>query len=259
MALRYAGRRQHRFARHFALENHWPIMPMNLIEHPDSKVLATAAAADMQAALEQALTARHRAGMALAGGSTPLPAYHLLAGCPLDFGAISALPGDERWVALDHAHRNEAALKACFAGTRLNWLPLAPPRPGRQPDLNQARRSLAALGQPLDLAVLGMGVDGHFASLFPNAAALEQGLAVDSAESLLVVNPQPLPPDAPHARISLTLACLLGARHIVLLACGQAKRAVLEQASAADADHKRLPVAALLAAAGRRLAIHWSP
>src|SRR5690606_18283240 len=98
--------------------------------------------------------------------------------------------------------------------------------------------------QDFDAVLLGMGADGHFASLFPGAANLADGLAPDSGIDAIATLPDPLPPEAPFARISLTLPRLLRAREIHLLVSGEDKRRVLRQAQQQDAC--RHPVAALL-------------
>ena len=124
--------------------------------------------------------------------------------------------------------------------------------------LAQARTLLAAHPEPFDAVLLGMGADGHFASLFPGAANLADGLALDSGIDAIATLPDPLPPEAPFARISLSLPRLLRAREIHLVVTGEAKRRVLRQAQQQDAG-SGLPIAALLHARTRSVQIHWSP
>ena len=111
--------------------------------------------------------------------------------------------------------------------------------------------------QAFDAVLLGMGADGHFASLFPGAANLAEGMAIDSGIDAIATLPDPLPPEAPFARISLTLPRLLHARAIHLVVTGADKRVVLRNAQH-DAASK-FPVAALLHAPGPHVHIHWSP
>ncbi|WP_415253537.1 6-phosphogluconolactonase [Thermomonas sp.] len=122
--------------------------------------------------------------------------------------------------------------------------------------LAQARALLALNPQPFDAVLLGMGADGHFASLFPGAANLAEGLAQDSGLDAIATLPDPLPPEAPFARISLTLPRLLRARDIHLVVTGEDKRRILRDVQRDAAAP--YPVAALLHA-GPQIHIHWSP
>jgi 6-phosphogluconolactonase len=129
--------------------------------------------------------------------------------------------------------------------------------------LRQAQALLALNAQPFDAVLLGMGADGHFASLFPGAASLAEGLAMEGGIAAIATLPDPLPPEAPFARISLTLPRLLHARTILLVVTGEDKRRVLRQAQQQDhgdaAFAGSVPVAALLHARDHRVQIHWSP
>ena len=126
--------------------------------------------------------------------------------------------------------------------------------------LTQTRAWLSAHPRSFDAVLLGMGADGHFASLFPGAANLADGLAMDSGCDAIATLPDPLPPEAPFARISLTLPRLLRAREIHLVVTGEDKRRVLRQAQQQDgAGEGHAPVAALLHARDHHVRIHWSP
>lgn len=216
-----------------------------------------AVAARLEQVCERAVSTNGWARLALAGGSTPMPIYRELARRPLDWPRVSLLPGDERWVAHDQPACNLAAIREAFAPRPADFRALTPERPDDEPDQAAALESWAAMGEGLDACLLGMGGDGHFASLFPGAPELAAGLDPGQAAPFLIVHPDPLPPDAPFARVSLTLAAILRAPVLLLAIRGAQKRAVLEQAVAEGAD-SALPVAALLNAAGDALEIHWS-
>lgn len=255
-------------------------MAWTLTQHTDADALAQSLADALADLLTVALHARGRAVLALAGGRTPFPLYRRLAGRALDWSKVSLVPTDERWVGSDHPACNAREMRAAFAdaaGVRV--LPLVPGQVEHRPDANHpdanhpdvsqpdvsqpdaslAEATLAALPEPFDAVVLGMGGDGHFASLFPGALALADGLAPDNPRDAQVIWPEPLPAEAPFARISLTRARLQRCRRLILVTVGAGKRAVLDRAFAADADPRHLPIAALLHDPDARVEIHWSP
>ncbi|MDT8438841.1 MAG: 6-phosphogluconolactonase [Wenzhouxiangellaceae bacterium] len=230
---------------------------MHVIEHANGAELTTVVATRLAAVTRAAISEAGRARLALAGGSTPMPIYRALAAMALDWPKIELLPGDERWVAHEHKACNLAAIQREFGDVPAIFHALVPPRPGPEPNLKTAHASLASIGDGFDACLLGMGGDGHFASLFPGTANLAQGLDSDNPESVIVVHPDPLPTEAPFARISLTLAAIARCPMLLLAIRGEAKRRVLEQA--ATGHTPKLPITALLTAVSDRLEIHWSP
>ncbi len=226
-------------------------MPWIEHDHADVGALVAHVADAFVDACRGAIHARGQAWLALAGGRTPLPVYTRLAEVGLG-GVVSAIPTDERCVPHDHPACNLRALREAFSGSTVSTLALT--GDDGAPDLS----ALTAHPQDFDAVLLGMGADGHFASLFPGAANLADGLALDSGIDAIATLPDPLPPEAPFARISLSLPRLLRARAIHLVVTGEAKRRVLRQAQQQDAG-SGLPIAALLHARTRSVQIHWSP
>lgn len=241
-----------------------PMSPLPIVPHANPEALAEAVAASLAAAIRDGVAARGEAWLALAGGSTPFAAYRRLAAMDLPWSKVHLVASDERWVPATHDKRNEQALADAFAAARGAHLhPLVPVdaepaafQPSRLSTLAVAEASLALLqSRTFDAVLLGMGTDAHFASLFPEvtpASALDAG---DRAVAV-ALTPDPLPPEAPFPRISLTLSRLVAARSLLLMITGEAKRAVLEAARTRTA--REAPIHALLAAAPD-LAIHWSP
>lgn len=237
--------------------------PLPIIEHRDAEALADALAAALASAIRNGVTARDEAWLVLAGGSTPLAAYRKLAAMDLPWSKVHLLASDERWVPATHEKRNERALAKAFAaaaGVRLHpLLPADADTAGFSADhkaLASAEASLAALGhRAFDAVLLGMGADAHFASLFPKvtpAAALDAG----DAAIAVALTPDPLPPEAPFPRVSLSLSRLIASHALLLAITGKSKRRVLE--SARERLASEAPIHALLAAAPD-LDIHWSP
>jgi len=237
-------------------------MPWIEHDHADVGALVAHVADAFVDACRGAIHARGQAWLALAGGRTPLPVYARLTDAGLG-GVVSVIPTDKRCVPHDHPACNLRALREAFAADKnIVGNPLTRDDGDVDTSLTQARALLAVNPQPFDAVLLGMGADGHFASLFPGAANLQDGLAMDSGADAIATLPDPLPPEAPFARISLTLPRLLHAREIHLVVTGADKRVVLRQAQAdpdCAAPAGQYPVAALLHAPGHHIHIHWSP
>ena len=159
------------------------------------------------------------------GGSTPFPIMAKLLEADLDWSRVVVWPGDDRVVPEDHEASNTGKLRALFepAGAEVATLSIMEQIPH------------------FDLAWLGMGADGHIASLFPNTDP-----RLDEDRRILRLTPDPLPPEAPFDRISLTLPALLDSDEIVFVIRGDDKRAVFDDAVAGKSD---LPVARLLSGA----------
>lgn len=224
----------------------------------------------MQASLADALAAACRRGLserggatlALAGGRTPLPAYRTLADQALPWAKVLVVATDERCVPHEHPACNSTALETAMAdasGLDLRWLTPSDGDPERSEQ--HARGVLVEMPVAFDAVLLGMGGDAHTASLFPAAAQLEEAMLGEL--DAYRIDPQPLPPEAPFARVTLGLRRLLNSRVIHLAVTGQSKLDVLESVLACDVslDIDRLlrPIAAVLRAPGAPVQIHWSP
>ena len=161
------------------------------------------------------------------GGSTPFPILAELAHAPLDWSRIAVWPGDDRIVEESHPASNVGRIRALLEPAGARIVPLAedasPPH--------------------FALVWLGMGGDGHVASLFPNTDP-----RADDPLRLRRLTPDPLPPEAPFDRLSLTIPALLDSDALLFVIRGADKRALFEDAAAGAND---LPVARLLAAAGQ--------
>ena len=228
-------------------------------EYADAGKLAEAVADLLHAECVNAVAARGHATLALAGGKTPLPIYHRLAARTLAWSSVSLLPTDERCVPHTHPACNLREIRAAFAGAHDVRIEAITPEDGdADRSLTFAQAVLGRHPDAFDVVMLGMGADGHTASLFPGAAGLATALEPNSRLNACRIDPTPLPPEAPFSRISLTAARLLRARSIHLVITGPVKRDVL-RAAQRDLDSLRYPIGAILHAPGNSLHIHWSP
>ncbi|MEM8984045.1 MAG: 6-phosphogluconolactonase [Pseudomonadota bacterium] len=196
------------------------------------------------------------AALVLSGGSTPLECYRHLARLDLPWPKIAVTLSDERWVAPSDAASNAGMLtRELFTGqaSEATFVPLWRDAPSPDDVVKDIAADVAArLPRPYSAVLLGMGNDGHFASLFPDADNLAAGLDPTNRAICQVVrtNASPVP------RISLTLTTLLDCREVVLLIFGAEKRAVLEAAAEGDLQ---VPVAALLHQDRKPVRVIWAP
>jgi 6-phosphogluconolactonase len=203
----------------------------------DTAELNTTLAADIATRLQSALDARGKAYLVVSGGSTPKALFAVLAATELAWDKVTVLLADERWVPDDHADCNERMVREhLLTGKAQNaqLLSLTEGYPDTAANLAIVNSALANIGA-FDVVVLGMGLDGHTASLFPQAPELTEGLETDNPA--LMTSPQ----TAPHARISLSRKRILDTHYGVLHIVGEDKRAVLNDALASD-DHLTYPV-----------------
>jgi len=205
--------------------------------------LATILANDLRAAL-----ADGPASIALPGGSTPAPVFEALSGAALDWSRVTVMPGDERWVPADHPRSNAGLIRHhLLRGPAAKATLLEFYTGDRTPEA--AEHKLVRMVRPhlpLSVLLLGMGEDGHVASLFPHSPRLALALSEEAEAVMGMQSPEG------EARMSLTLPALRGARRKHLLMTGADKRRVLE--GAAGRDPMDMPVAAILDG----MTVHWA-
>ncbi len=168
------------------------------------------------------------ASISVPGGSTPFPIFDELVTRDLDFGRLAVWPNDDRIVPEDHEASNTGKIRALFEPKGAEVVALA-----------------EGIAVPrFALVWLGMGEDGHIASLFPNTDP-----KVDDPQAVRRLTPDPLPVHAPFDRITLTLPSLLATSELMFVIRGEEKREVFDAAARGQSD---LPVARLLRAARER-------
>ena len=212
---------------------------------PSSSAMAEAAAAAVAAQLSQGLKTHGRAALVATGGRSPGPVYDRLRAAKLDWARVVVTLSDERQVDVDSPNANVRLLRERLLvgeAAKAHYLPLT----------DYAEPALKAL-MPFDAVLLGMGEDGHIASLIPGSPVM--ALAMDPDGKTLVAESPEGFGSPPVARITLTLAALLQSRAIFLLIAGDAKRQVVADALAGS----DLPVRAILTQDRTPVRILWTP
>lgn len=218
---------------------------------------AAALAAQVAAALRAGLATRGVASLAVPGGRTPLPLFHALREIELDWSRVGITLTDERWVPADDPASNAALVRRELLAGRAaaaRFFPLFNDGVTATGAAPEVWNSLAPLPRPFDAVVLGMGDDGHFASLFPDDPGLPVALNQAAAPGCVAMRA----PVAPAERISLNLAALLQTRRLFLFITGVHKRDLL-LAAARRAAEAPLPVAALLSQRVPIPEVYWAP
>lgn len=198
----------------------------------------------LETIIDYGVRRRDRASLLVPGGQTPIPLFEALRDRPLAWSQVHVSLTDERRVPADHPDSNARQVRAQLLRGRAaaaRFHPLYEPTGGDRADEAACGAALGLMPRPFDGVVLGMGRDGHIASLFPDDPALPLALSTRT-ESRCLLTRAPVPPTE---RLSLTLATLLQSRWIALFIQGGDKWATLE-AAMASADATRFPVYALL-------------
>lgn len=230
-------------------------MPLGVpgYQYETPALMAEALAQQVAEALRGAVSARGRALLVVSGGRSPIPFFECLARQELPWSKVQVSLADERWVPPSHADSNEALVRRHLLqgpAAQATMLGLYHSAESLEEAARLAEQSVAGL-PVIDVLVLGMGDDGHTASLFPASANLPAALQPSCPQRVLAMHA----PAAPHERLSLTLPALTGA-HLQLLAIqGPIKLATLELALQ-PGPAEALPIRALLR---EPLQVHWSP
>ena len=205
--------------------------------------------------LSMAIEQHGSASLVVSGGRTPKGFFHLLSQEFLDWSKVTVTLADERWVDADHKDSNEKLVQenllineACVA----RFVALKNSATSAQAGETSIDQDLSAIGR-FTLVILGMGDDGHTASLFPGSEALNIGLDMESGRQCLAV--QPL--DAPHERMSMTLPRLLDSEQIIVHISGENKGKVLAMADGGD-DRFELPIRSVLQQTITPVSVYWA-
>jgi 6-phosphogluconolactonase len=219
--------------------------------------LTHAVAASIAATLARAVDERGIASLVVSGGRTPIKLFERLRTEDIDWRRVCVALADERWVESSDPGSNEklvrdVLLKDKAAAARFAGLKNAAP----SPDLGavSAWETFARVPRPFDATVLGMGDDGHTASLIPGSPNLKIGLNPAASAGCVGM----WSPVAPHPRLSLNLSALLDSRRVLLVLEGDGKWRTYTAAMAAGAIED-MPIRAVLRQNRAPVEVHWAP
>lgn len=222
----------------------------------DAATMSAALADRVAAMLRHAIGQRGRASLVVSGGRSPIPFLHALGRRKLDWSRVTVTLADERWVPADHPDSNAGLVRSTLLqgdAAAARFIPLYGGEATPEEGLAACAGRLREVPRPFDAVVLGMGDDGHFASLFPGIAGLRELLG-ETGPALAAT----VPPAAPHPRLSLGHSALLDARRVLLQIQGEAKRKVIEAAARCE-NAEKLPIAALLRQRKAPISVFFCP
>jgi len=187
---------------------------------------------------------RGKATLLVSGGSTPKPLFEKLSHSDIDWSCVKIGLVDERWVDEDHKDSNAKLVKDFLLvnkASKATFIPLY--QKGLKAQDSQEKCSNLVKNElfPCDVLILGMGDDGHTASLFPNKKELKDALDISRESYCISMTPD----DAPHTRMSLTLSAILKAQNLYLHIQGKNKIEVYEKAIS-EQDYTKSPITAVL-------------
>jgi len=228
-------------------------MPINKFKSRES--LDGELADRVAAKLTNAISQLGEASLVVSGGSTPKGFLANLSTKPVDWSKVSVTLADERWVPPDHQDSNERLLReqllkgSAAAASFISLVDMA-----QDPErAQQIIASRIAHIERFTVVILGMGLDGHTASLFPGTDALPDGLDLNSEKTCLAVTPF----SASHQRMTLTLPRLLNTRDLILHITGEQKLEVFRRAERSS-DATALPIAAVIRSTTPPLEVYWA-
>jgi len=230
-------------------------MAVSVESFEDRSLASEAAARYIAAAIRRNLVESKYTSFVVAGGSTPEQCYRLLAETDLEWERVYILPGDERYVSADHDASNEKMIRRLLVTGRASaakFVPIFDAALTPDERCRELADQLLSIPRPFASSLLGIGEDGHFASLFQGIDDIDEGLSEDSKRSSMVVRTAA----SRYPRITLTLSTLLQSDEILLLFFGDTKRETFEKARRPGGE---FPVSSLLHQLRTPVRAIWAP
>ncbi|MEQ1582277.1 MAG: 6-phosphogluconolactonase [Steroidobacteraceae bacterium] len=224
---------------------------------PNALALEHALVGEIRVDLQEAIDARGTASLVVSGGRTPVNLFRLLGAEPIDWSRVWVTLADERWVDTADGSSNERLIRESLlagAAAKARFIGLKNASAAVEQGLEWSWRALTRIVRPLDVVLLGMGDDGHTASLFPTSPGLAAALDTSAAPACVAMRA----PAAPHERMSLNLSALLDARRLVLHIVGAEKWQVYLKARE-PGPVTEFPVRGILHQQQVPVDVFWSP
>ncbi len=224
--------------------------------------LFIALAAECQDVLSEALSKHGTATLLVSGGSTPAPLYEALSKTELNWKKIKIALVDERWVAQDHSASNEALIKRTLLinnAKAAEFTGMKNSARTAKTGQSETEENYRKLPQPFSLAIVGMGADGHTASLFPHAKGLSEALKTDNDQLTAAITANQTEVTGPNTeRMTLTASALMKSERIIILFTGEDKLAVFSNAQK-EGPVEDMPIRALLHQEQVPVELYWAP
>jgi len=230
-----------------------------LLRFPNADDMVRALSDETVSRLTASVSSRGAASLAVSGGTTPGILFDALSMRSAPWDKVSVTLSDERWIAPDRDGSNEKLVRTRLLRNAASAATLVPLKtPDASPAAAEAKvdATISAMPRPFDVMLLGMGDDGHTASLFPHSAGLDA--ALDLAKPNLVQAIHADTAVATGERMTFTLRAILGSKLIVILIRGDEKLATYRKA-AAGTDIHEMPVRAVLNQTQAPVRVYWSP
>lgn len=228
---------------------------MHNFENGDA--LADALAATVAEKLASAIADKGTASLAVSGGSTPKAFFRALSTAPIEWANVHVTLVDERFVPEDNPRSNHLLVNENLLigpAAKARFIPLYQPVETAEEAAEIVTNKVSAASLPFDVAILGMGTDGHTASFFPGGDTLAKALDKNTPAGVMAMNAE----TAGEARLTFTFSSLENASLLVLHIEGEKKMDVLNKALAGD-DEAEMPIRAVLNRASSPVEIYWAP
>lgn len=205
-------------------------------------------------ALESKIRESGEASLLVSGGSTPVNLFKELSKFKINWDKVTISLVDERWVMKGHHDSNEHLVREHLIqneAKNARFIPLLIDEADQEKNITAVRKLTESMVMPFTVVVLGMGTDGHTASLFPKSPQLEVGMNLETQEKIILTEPQ----TAPYSRISFTRSALLDTEYLFLHCYGAEKREILKQAKE---DKMKYPISGFIHQDKVKLDVFWA-
>lgn len=207
-------------------------------------------------AIREAIESQGQATILVSGGSTPVGLFAELSTMDVPWEKVQISLVDERLLPDGHPDQNGTMVRKHLLrnkASKAEFKPLVVDSDNALSNLTRVREALQDFTSPYAAVVLGMGTDGHTASLFPDMPELEDGMNLENAHAVLITNPV----KAPYQRISHIRRALLNTRHLFLHLYGEEKKQILEEATS-HGDYRIHPIAGFINRPEVELSVFWA-